>query len=119
MTCLGLRRTGQLLEWSTTLSHAFSFKQVLNSLCIFGTALLGVEELEVIESAECRCVLRSQCLLITSQCTVVHSLRVFETALIDVESSEVVDGGERGCVLGSPSLLKTGQCTVVHSLRVF
>src|ERR1700722_10811960 len=108
MTYLGLRRTGR--NGLPLRSHAFSFKRVSNSLCIFGTALLGVEEPEVIDSAECRCVLGSQCLLITGQCTVVHSLRVFETALISVKGPEVVDGVERGCVLGSPCLLLPGQC---------
>jgi len=60
-------------------------KQVVHPLCIFRTALLGIEEPEIVEGGESGCVSRSQCLLKTGQCTVVHSLCVFEMALIGVE----------------------------------
>src|ERR1700722_10942558 len=95
----------------------FPIQPVIYSLYIFRTALLGVEEPEVVDGGECGCVFRSQCLLLPGQRTVVHSLCLFEMALIDVEVPKVVDGVERGCVLGSPCLLITGQCTVVNSLR--
>src|ERR1700722_9867169 len=86
----------------------FSFKPVVHPLCIFRTALLGVEDPDVVDSVERGWVLGSPCLLKTGQCTVVHSLRVFKTALIDVEDPKVFDGVERGCVLRSPCLLITG-----------
>jgi hypothetical protein len=102
--------------------HAFSLPASARLYIISAsdvTALISVEEAQVVDGVERGRVLRSPCLLFTSQRTVVHHLCIFVTALSSVEEAQVVDGVERGRVLRSPCLLITGQRTVVHHLRIF
>jgi len=65
------------------------------------TLNLTVEVNKVVDGAERGRVLWSQCLLITSHCTVEHHLRIFKTALIDVEDTQDADGVKRGRVFRS------------------
>src|SRR5260221_2532201 len=83
------------------------------------TSLSFVKDTQVVDGVECGYVIRSPCLLITSQRTVVHHLRIFVTSSNFVEDTQIVDGVECGCVIRSPYLLFTSQRTVVHRLRIF
>jgi hypothetical protein len=79
---------------------------------------LDSENSEVMDGIESGCVIRSPCILLSGQCTIVHCLRIGETTLIPIESPKVIDDVKSGCVVRSPCLLVSGQCTIVHSLCI-
>src|SRR5260221_296840 len=108
--------------WSVDVCSCLIFTNqctVVHHLRIFETALIFIEETQIVDGVERRSVLRSSRFLFTTQRTVVHHLRIFETTLVGIDDTQIVDGVQRGHVLRSPCLLITCQRTVEHHLRTF